>query len=52
MKQNIALGISLVCMAGFLVYDYESGDDSVITPVEEVHYKPCVDDACEVAGDN
>ena len=41
MKQNIALGISLVCMAGFLVYDYESGDDSVIIPVEEVHYKPC-----------
>ena len=48
MKQNIALGISLICMAGFLAYDYESGNDSVIIPVEEVHYKPCVDDACEV----
>ena len=46
MKQNIALGILLICMAD-LVYDYESGDDSVIIPVEEVHYKPC-----EVKGEN
>ena len=56
MKQNISLGISLVCMAGFLAYDYEAGDDSVIIPVEaiQVHYKhiKTLDETCALEKDD
>ena len=51
MKLSITLIVILLMLAAFLMYDYYQYDDSVIIPVEEVHYRPCADDACEVKGE-